>query len=270
MVDGDARVVGLDQGGTVGRAAIELHDIRDRLDAVADEARQDAPLAFGPLAEVSGRRREESLGVAPPFAGKRRLAEDLDVVAGHHAQATASEHAIDVGGRHGSLLGRPGAILARGPASAPPHRCRSFDQQQGRVIDAGVGAGAGDQLLGSSCQRHRRIQKATPVAVLEMFVQAVAAQRKHVAASRAHEARRSLRASRRCRPCVPDRRQSHQREAPRRDWRRCRHVSEPRVAAPLEATSDRSGNHPPRRASISPRTGRAGRTGPRSTLRADR
>ena len=61
---------------------------------------------------------EEALGVAAALARQRRLAEDLDVIAGHHAQAAAAEHAVDVGGRHGLLLsasmnGLAGRVVSR-------------------------------------------------------------------------------------------------------------------------------------------------------------
>ena len=84
VVDGDAGVVGLHQGRPVGRAAIELHDLRHGLETVADEAGEDAPLALGPLAEVAVGRGEEALGVATALAGGRCFAKDLDVVAGDH------------------------------------------------------------------------------------------------------------------------------------------------------------------------------------------
>ena len=70
-----------------------------------DEAREDAPLAFRPRAEVAVRRREEALGVASRLAGSDRLAIYLDVLAGDHLEASATEYAIDLFGCHGFTLG---------------------------------------------------------------------------------------------------------------------------------------------------------------------
>ena len=53
LVDGDAGVVGLHEPHAAHRAAVELHDVGHAADAVADQAREDAPFALGPLPEVA-------------------------------------------------------------------------------------------------------------------------------------------------------------------------------------------------------------------------
>src|SRR4029450_11611489 len=86
--------------GPRARAAIELDDIGNATDAVADQAREDAPFALGPMREIAIGRLQEALGVAPPFARGNPFAKHLDVLAGHHLQASASEDAFDLLGSH--------------------------------------------------------------------------------------------------------------------------------------------------------------------------
>ena len=100
LIDRDAGVVGLHERHPGGRAPIELHDIGYAADAVPDQAREDPPFALGPLREIAVGRVEEALRVASPLAGGDRLAIHVDVVAGHHLQAAATEHTIDLLGRH--------------------------------------------------------------------------------------------------------------------------------------------------------------------------
>jgi len=56
LIDGCAGVVGLHLLRASHRAAIELHHVGNAADAVADEPREDAPLALGPLAVIALRR----------------------------------------------------------------------------------------------------------------------------------------------------------------------------------------------------------------------
>ena len=100
MIDGDARVVGLHQPCTAWRPAIELNDVRNAPDAVADESRENPPFALGPGPEVAGARLEETLRVAPTLTGHHRFAEHRDVLARRHLQAAATKDLLDLLRRH--------------------------------------------------------------------------------------------------------------------------------------------------------------------------
>ncbi len=71
VVDRDAGVVGLHQRRPIGGAAVELDDVGHRPDAVADQAREDAPFALGPH---GGSRRPRSPGSASCSAAARPAA----------------------------------------------------------------------------------------------------------------------------------------------------------------------------------------------------
>ena len=159
-------------------------------------------------AEVAGRGGEEALGVAAPLARQRRLAEDLDVLAGHHAQAAAAEDAVDVGGRHRSLLSLSSATAG----AAAPARLRgvgigALQQQHGRVVDAAALRAPARPAPGSAARASTgRGEHAAPVGAVEVLVDAVAAEHEQLAAAERVHARRWRRRSRRCRPCAPGRR----------------------------------------------------------------
>src|SRR6185295_4940716 len=75
LVDGRAGIVRLHELRPALRAAVELHHFGNAIDAVADEAREDPPLALGPLAEVAFPGVEEALRIATAVAVARGLAE---------------------------------------------------------------------------------------------------------------------------------------------------------------------------------------------------
>ena len=77
-----------------------MDHVRHAIDAVTDETRENAPFALRPMREVAVVRFEEALGVAPALAGRGGLAKHLDMVAGHHFQATTTEYTIDLLRRH--------------------------------------------------------------------------------------------------------------------------------------------------------------------------
>src|SRR6266508_1174902 len=127
LVDGNARIVGLYKLRAAEPSSIELHDVRDAGDTVADQPGEDPPLALGPLPEVALARVQEALGVTAPLAGRDRFAEHLDVLARHHLQATTAEYAIDLLGSHGNTTISVTMSAARStPAATRPARrvCR--------------------------------------------------------------------------------------------------------------------------------------------------
>ena len=124
LVDRDAGVVGLHELRAGRRAAVELHDVGHRTDAVADQAREDAPFALGPVAEVARRRSPGSAWCSAAARPARRLAKHLDVLAGHHPQAAAAEHAIDRRPAS-SLAPRCGVVAAERAAASAAARSRS-------------------------------------------------------------------------------------------------------------------------------------------------
>src|SRR6185369_143572 len=105
LVDGNARVARLHAAHAALCTRVELHDFGHAADAVTDQTREDAPLAFRPRPEVAVRRREEALGVAPRLAGSDCLAIHLDVLAGNHLEAFATEYTVDLCWCHGCTFG---------------------------------------------------------------------------------------------------------------------------------------------------------------------
>src|SRR5690349_10021027 len=100
LIDGHAGVVGLDDAHAADPSPVELDHFRNAGDPVADQPREDSPFALRPLAEIAFAGVEEALGVALSLARRHRLAENLDMLARHHLQASAAEYAIDLFGCH--------------------------------------------------------------------------------------------------------------------------------------------------------------------------
>jgi hypothetical protein len=96
LIDGRTRVVGLHELRPCDRAAVELHDVGHAVDAMADEPRENPPLALGPMREVAVARVQETLRVTAAFARPDGFAKHLDVLAGGHLQAAAAEYAVDL------------------------------------------------------------------------------------------------------------------------------------------------------------------------------
>ena len=206
LIDGDAGVVGLHEAHAAQRAAVELHDVGHAADPVADQAREDAPLALGPWAVVAIVGREEALRVATALARRHRFAKYLDVLAGGHLQPPAAENAVDLLGRHRSTCkvgGSPsGDSRCAAALSAANHtsahaataisvaigikrasRARDalramHDQHRGIVL-AAVRARELDEAHAAARERRRPAQEPRDVARPGVPVHAVAAQDEH-------------------------------------------------------------------------------------------
>src|SRR5213082_997545 len=68
LVHGHAGVVSLHDAHAADAPSIELDDVGDAGDAVADQSSEDPPLALGPLSEITFARIEEALGIASSLA----------------------------------------------------------------------------------------------------------------------------------------------------------------------------------------------------------
>src|SRR5260370_2627206 len=68
LVDRHAGVVSLDKLHAAQPSPIELHDVRDAGDALADQPGEDAPLTLGPLSHVAFACVSAALGAAPPLS----------------------------------------------------------------------------------------------------------------------------------------------------------------------------------------------------------
>jgi len=104
LIDGYTRVIGLHELRPIDAASIDLHDIGNASDTVADQPREDPPFALGPVSEISVGSVEKALRIASSLPWSHRLAVDLDMLAGHHLEAAAPEYAIDLLGGHGSRV----------------------------------------------------------------------------------------------------------------------------------------------------------------------
>ena len=190
LVDRHAGIIGLHELRAARRAAVELHDLGHAGDAVPDQAREDSPLALGPLPEVALAGVEEALRVAAPFAGRDRLAEYFDMLAGHHLQAAATEYALDLLGRHrGPASAMQGARRAPRRALAPRDQPReacaarlAAHDQHRRIIPAAARAREREQPAAAARERRGSVQHAAQVPRLDVLVHAVAAKHEHLAA----------------------------------------------------------------------------------------
>jgi hypothetical protein len=142
LIDRDAGVVGLHEPHAAERAAVELHDVRDAANAVADEPREDPPFALGPRTEVAVAGGEEALGVAAPLAGHHRFAIDLDVVTGRHLQPPAAEYLLDLAGYHGVPCNETGSRGAVSPGAASLSAARPTTAHSASTSPAAVSARA--------------------------------------------------------------------------------------------------------------------------------
>ena len=139
LIDGDAGVVGLHEAHAAQRAAVELHDVGHAADPVADQAREDAPLALGPWAVVPIVGREEALRVATALARRHRFAKYLDVLAGGHLQPPAAENAVDLLRHHGGTCKVGGSPSGDGRCAAALSAANHTSAHAATAISVAIG-----------------------------------------------------------------------------------------------------------------------------------